>query len=158
MRMKATLLFLILILMLGTGCSPQGSTTAPAQTTSMKSSTTAKATTAASTSGQALKGSVKELAAGEWKLMKYTYGSTTSDYAKNPGKFVFEATKMIITIPNLTTVTYQYEWTGADTMTVHRDVAGGGDEDGTGKLVVEGSSLVVTFKLEEKTLQYTLAK
>ena len=143
------LVLLLLVLSLA-GCGEGGTSGKPESTTTPK---------AAGDSYQKLSGTVKDLAKGDWLILRYTYDGNQKDYSANPASLSFEDDAFQIEMPNLPLLIYHYEWTGDKTMTYSRNIAGGSTETGTVDWSVETDRLVLRMVNDKGTnYEYILAR
>ena len=150
-RMSLVLVLLLLLISIA-GCTESGSS----GTTGKPGSTTAKA---AGDTYQKLSGTVKDLAKGDWLILRYTYDDNQKDYSANPADLSFKDDTFQIDMPNLPLLIYHYEWTGDATMTYSRNISGGSTETGTVDWSIENDRLVLRMVNDENTnYEYILAR
>ena len=144
------ILFLLLLVLSLAGCGEGGTSGKPESTTTARP---------AGDSYQKLNGTVKDLAQGDWLILRYTYDGNQKDYSANPSSLSFKDDTFQIEMPNLPLLIYHYEWTGDKSMTYSRNIAGGSTETGTVGWSVENYRLVLRMINDKGTnYEYILAR
>ncbi len=143
------LVLLLLILSLA-GCGRDDPSGKPGSTTTPKT---------AENSYQKLSGTVKDLAKGDWLILRYSYDGNQKDYSANPASLAFKDDTFQIEMPSLPLLIYHYEWTGDKTMTCSRNITGGSTETGSVDWSVENDRLLLRMVNDKGTnYEYILAR